>query len=83
MTTTRLDLHEAETRLSDHIARLKPGDRIVLWHRNRPVAEILPIEEPAAEPRPVGLGKGLADIPDSFFDPLPEEMLDLFDGRPA
>lgn len=83
MTTTRLNIDEATTDLSDHVARLKPGDRIVLWHRNLPVAEILPIEGPAAEPRPVGLGKGLAEIPDSFFDPLPEEMLDLFDGRPA
>ena len=33
------------------------------------------------EPRPIGLGKGLAHIPDSFFDPLPEELLDLLEGR--
>ena len=83
MTTTRLNIDEAKTDLSDHIARLNPGDRIVLWRGNHPVAEILPIEEPADTPRPVGLGKGLADIPESFFDPLPEEMLDLFEGRPA
>ena len=35
-----------------------------------------------AEPRPIGLGKGLAEIPDSFFEPLPDELLDLFDGGP-
>ena len=83
MTTTRLDMHEAEAHLSEHVARLKPGDRIVLWNGNRRVAEIRPIEEPADEPRPVGLGKGLADIPESFFDPLPGEILDLFEGRTA
>ena len=83
MTTTRLNIDEAKTDLSDHIARLKPRDPIVLWRGNHPVAEILPIEEPADTPRPVGLGKGLVDIPESFFHPLPEEMLDLFDGRPA
>ena len=81
MSTTRLNMHEAKTHLSEHIARLKPGDRIILCRRNRPVAEIRPLEEPLDEPRPVGLGKGLAEIPDSFFDPLPEEMLDLFEGR--
>lgn len=83
MTTPQLDLHDAATHLSAHVARLQPGDRIVLWHRNRPVAEIRPIEDRADEPRPFGLGKGLADIPDSFFDPLPDEMLDLFEGQPA
>lgn len=81
MTTTRLDIHEAEATLSKHIARLKPGDRIVLLHGNRPVAEIRPIEEPTDAPRPVGLGKGLVDIPASFFDPLPDELLNQFEGR--
>lgn len=83
MTTTRLDIHEAEARLSEHVALLRPGDRIVLWRGNRPVAEIRPIEERSDEPRPIGLGKGLAKIPESFFDPLPEELLDLFEGRRA
>ena len=83
MATTRLNMHEAKTHLSEHIARLKPGDCIILCRRNRPVAEIRPLQEPFDEPRPVGLGKGLAEIPDSFFDPLPEEMLDLFEGRSA
>ena len=32
------------------------------------------------EPRPVGLGKGLAEIPAAFFEPLPEELLSLFEG---
>ena len=81
MSTTRLNMHEAKTHLSAHVARLKPGDRIILCRRNRPVAEIRPIEEQLNEPRPVGLGKGLAEIPDSFFEPLPDELLDLFEGR--
>ena len=35
----------------------------------------------ALTPRPFGLGKGLAEIHDSFFDPLPDELLDLFEGK--
>ena len=35
-----------------------------------------------AEPRPSGLGKGIAKIHDSFFDPLPDEVLDYFDPHP-
>ena len=79
-TVTTLNMHEAKTHLSKHIAKLKAGDRIILCRRNRPVAEILPIAEPAAEPRPVGLGKGLAEVPESFFDPLPDDILALFNG---
>ena len=35
------------------------------------------------EPRPSGLGKGEAKIKDSFFDPLPESVLDYFDPNPT
>jgi antitoxin (DNA-binding transcriptional repressor) of toxin-antitoxin stability system len=81
MSTITLNMHEAKTRLSEIIARLKPGDRVVLCRRNRPVAEIRPLPASSLEPRPVGLGKGLAIIPPSFFDPLPEEFLNSFEGN--
>ncbi len=38
---------------------------------------ILPKSDDA--PRQPGLGKGEAKIKDSFFDPLPEAVLDYFD----
>ena len=34
-----------------------------------------------AEPRPVGLAKSIVEIPDSFFEPLPEDLLRLFEGK--
>ena len=34
-----------------------------------------------ADRRPIGLGKGLAELRDSFFEPLPDELLDLFEGK--
>ncbi len=36
-----------------------------------------PKPKPPDEPRPIGLGKGLVEVPDSFFEPL----LRLFEGR--
>ena len=74
-------MQEAKTHLSEHVAKLKAGDRIILCRRNRPVAEILPLPQPQNEPRPIGLGKGLAKVPESFFDPLPERVLDSFEGK--
>jgi hypothetical protein len=36
------------------------------------------------EPRPIGWAKGiLPELPDSFFDPLPPDVLDLFEGKAA
>jgi hypothetical protein len=33
--------------------------------------------------RPIGWAKGaLPELPESFFEPLPDELLDLFDGKP-
>ena len=81
MSTVTLNMHEAKTRLSQVIARLKPGDRVVLCRRNRPVAEIRPLPASSLEPRPVGLGKGIAEIPPTFYEPLPDEILSAFEGR--
>jgi antitoxin (DNA-binding transcriptional repressor) of toxin-antitoxin stability system len=78
MSTKVLNIHEAKTHLSEHLAKLKPGDRIVLCRRNEPIAEIRPLPAVRWEPRPVGGGKGLAVIPPSFFEPLPDELVDRF-----
>ena len=75
-------MQEAKTHLSRHVATMKAGDRIILCRRNRPVAEIRPISGHQNEPRPVGLGRGLADVTDAFFDPLPDDILDDFEGGP-
>lgn len=81
MSTITLNMHEAKTHLSDVIAKLRPGDRVVLCRRNRPVAEIRPLPTSSLEPRPVGLGKGDVVMPPSFFEPLPEDVLDSFEGK--
>ena len=81
MSTVRLNMREAKANLSKHIAMFKEGDRIILCRRNRPVAEIRPLPKHESEPRPVGLGKGLAQVTEAFFDPLPEEVISDFEGN--
>ena len=76
--TVVIDMDECGARLSEEVAALKPGDRIILRRRNRPVAEIVPLKDDSMHPRPIGLGKGLAQVPESFFDPLPDDMLARF-----
>ncbi|MEK7764195.1 MAG: type II toxin-antitoxin system Phd/YefM family antitoxin [Nitrospirota bacterium] len=76
----KLNIHEAKTHLSKYLAKLKAGDRILLCRRNQPIAEITPLPEVSARPRPIGLAKGRFTVPRSFFDPLPEELLRTFEG---
>ena len=80
MSVKSLNMQDAKTHLSEHLAALREGDRIILCRRNRPIAEIRPLPPPRSAPRPVGLGKGLATLPESFFAPLPDEVLGLFEG---
>lgn len=77
----KLNVHEAKTHLSRYLARLSEGEKIVLCKRNVPIAEIVPLKRTRTEPRPVGLAKGRFEVPPEFFEPLPGELLDAFEGK--
>jgi antitoxin (DNA-binding transcriptional repressor) of toxin-antitoxin stability system len=79
----KLNIHEAKTHLSKYLAKLKAGERILLCKRNQPVAEITPLPGVSVRPRPIGLAKGTFTVPRSFFDALPDDLLQAFDGKPA
>lgn len=82
MTMIRLNIHEAKTHLSRYLKRLEEGEAILLCRRNVPIAEIRKVEQkPASTRAPLGLFKDQIEIHDSFFDPLPEELLAAFEGR--
>ena len=34
-----------------------------------------------SQPRPIGLAKGQFTVPDNFNDPLPEDVLQAFEGK--
>jgi prevent-host-death family protein len=74
----KVNIHEAKTQLSKYLARVANGETIVLCKRNVPVAEIRPLPEPPGTLRPIGLGKGRLDVPASFFEPLPDDLVDAF-----
>jgi len=45
---------------------------MLLCRRNQLIAEITPLPEVPARPRPIGLAKRRCTTPRSFFEPLPE-----------
>jgi prevent-host-death family protein len=79
-----VNLHEAKAHLSELLDRVEAGETVVICRRNKPVAELKPVPPSGlAEPRPIGLAKGTGRVLPSFFEPLDEELLALFEGRGA
>ena len=80
MTMNQINVAEAKARLSHYLDRVGKGETVIICRRNVPIAELRPIPARLRQPRPVGIDRGMT-IPDSFFDPLPDDLLDAFEGR--
>jgi len=79
-TMKRVNIADAKAHLSQHLARVEAGETIILCRRNVPIAELRPLPRPLEERRPVGVDPDLK-VPDSFFESLPDDLLDAFEGR--
>lgn len=80
----KVNIAEAKKRLSRYLERVERGETVVLRRRNVPITEIRPLTKPPVHERPVGIDRGMT-VPDSFFEPLPNEVLEAFgaDGKGA
>ena len=78
----RLNIREAKTHLSKYLTRAeKTGETIILCRRNQPIAEIRLLPKKRKTLRPLGLARGKGEILPGFFDPLPDDILDAFEGK--
>lgn len=77
----RLNIHQAKTHLSHYMNKVEAGETFLICRRNVPIAEVRPLPKQRKSKRPMGLGKGTAIVPPEFFDPLPDDLLDLFEGK--
>ena len=73
-------LDEIEKRPADFLERVLEGETVVLFRDDRAVAEIRPLKAIVAR-RPMGLAAGEFVVPDDFDDPLPDDLLDAFEGK--
>ena len=74
---TEVGVHEAKTHLSRLLRRVAAGEEIVITSGGKPAARLVPIEDAGA--REFGFDRGRFEVPDDFNDPLPDEILDLFE----
>ena len=74
----KLNIHEAKTHLSAILAKLRPGEKVLICRRNTPIAEIRALPPVSGKRRPIGLEAGKLVVPQSFFEPLPDEVIESF-----
>ena len=75
----QINIHEAKTHLSRMLERVERGEDVIIARAGRPVARLVPFEEPRRSRR-LGRDAGLFVVPDDFDDPLPEDVLRTFES---
>jgi prevent-host-death family protein len=80
--TVTVSVEEASGHFPELLSRLSEGaDEIVISRDGTPVARLLPAREevaPRSSRRSPGEDAGLFLVPQQFFDPLPDDILDQF-----
>lgn len=74
--STTVNIHEAKTHLSRLLERVALGEEIVIARAGEPVAKLSPLAPKRA--RTPGGAVGVK-VTDSFFEPLPSEILTSFE----
>lgn len=74
---TIVNVHAAKTNLSRLIERAVEGEEIVIARNNEPVVRLVPVQAPRPR-RQRGSLEGQVFVPDSFFEPLPDDELDAW-----
>ncbi len=77
---TVVTIHKAKTELSKLLKRVEAGEEIIIARGTTPVARLVAAEPVEKKKRvPGAMRHLLGKIPDSFFDPLSEEELALWE----
>lgn len=77
------NMHQAKSELSKLVAKAEAGEEVVIARRGKPAVRLMALGHAAEtkKRRQPGPLSHLQPIPDElFFDPLPEEELQAFEG---
>jgi prevent-host-death family protein len=79
---TTINIHAAKTQLSRLVDQAAAGEEIIIAKAGKPIARLTSLGAKAELPkRRAGLLAGKLVIPDDFDAPLPDDLLDAFEGR--
>ena len=72
-----ISVYNARAAFSQLIQRALAGEEFVITRRGKPAVRLVPVEE-ARKLRKPGALKGKLELPEGFFDPLPDDIIDAF-----
>ena len=72
------NVHEAKTQLSRLLERAHAGEEIILAKAGKPYARLLPLAPDKSRRQP---GRLPGRVGDEFFERLPPEELDAWEGK--
>lgn len=72
---------EAQKELPAYLKLVETGETLVITQNGAPVAELKSLASGIAQARPFGLCAGEFVVPDDFDQPLPEDIVEAFEGQ--
>ncbi len=78
----QVNIYEAKTKLSHLVDQASKGDSIIIAKSGTPLARLVPLREATPGKVQFGLMKGQIKFADDFDAPLPDDVLDGFEGDP-
>lgn len=63
-----------------YLLQVEAGETLVIFKSDKPIAELKPITS-REQLRPFGLCAGEFTVPDDFDAPLPDDLLNAFEGK--
>ncbi|MDB5173253.1 MAG: hypothetical protein JWN51_2026 [Phycisphaerales bacterium] len=76
-----ISVQEIQRNPADFLHRVAAGEAILVLDGQRAVAEVKPLGARPAGQCPWGLAAGEFTVPDDFDVPLPDDVLNDFEGR--
>jgi len=77
-----VNVHAAKTHFSRLLDEVAAGEEIIIAKAGKPVAKLVPLHSSDNRAkRQLGILAGRATIPSDFDAPLPDVVLDAFEGR--
>jgi prevent-host-death family protein len=78
--TRTVNIYEAKTNLSRLVEQAAAGEEIVIAKAGKPMARLSPLRD-GKGPRKPGCLAGKFRISEDFDTPLPDDLLDTFEGQ--
>jgi len=73
-----VNVHDAKTQFSRLLEQAHGGQEIILAKAGKPYARLMPLAPDASTRKP---GRLAGKIDEAFFEPLPEQELDAWEGK--